>query len=143
MFAPYRSQASAYRNLQLESSVQHASPHQLVSMLFEGATSAIRQGRAAMQAGDPAAKGQALTRAIRIVDEGLKASLDPAGGELAQRLSALYDYAARQLLVASARNDAELLDQVLALIVPLQDAWAAIDPRRAAGAQPPAAGALR
>jgi flagellar protein FliS len=143
MFAPYRSQAAAYRNLQLESSVQQASPHRLVSMLFEGALAAIRQGRTAMEAGDHAAKGQALTRAIRIVDEGLKASLDPAGGDLAQRLSGLYDYIARQLLVASARNDVGLLDQVVALIVPLHEAWLAIDPGRGAAAPRAASGALR
>lgn len=132
MFAPYRSPANAYRNLQLESSVSQASPHRLIAMLFEGALGAIAQGRAAMLDGDPAAKGKALTRAIRIVEEGLKASLDPAGGELTERLSALYDYIGRQLLVASARNDASLLDQVTALIVPLRDAWLAIDPARAA-----------
>ena len=144
MFAPYRSQASAYRNLQMESSVQQASPHRLVSMLFEGAISAIGQGRVAMQAGDHAAKGQALTRAIRIVEEGLKASLDPSGGELAQRLASLYDYIARQLLAASARNDAGLLDELVALIVPLQEAWLAIDPGRGApAARSGAAGALR
>lgn len=138
MFAPYRSPASAYRNLDLESSVQQASPHRLVSMLFDGALTAIRQGRAAMEAGDHAAKGQALTRAIRIVDEGLKASLDPAGGELTQRLSALYDYVARQLLLASARNDVTLLDQVAALIAPLREAWVAIDPERSARPAPAA-----
>ena len=143
MFAPYRSQASAYRNLQLESSVHQASPHRLVSMLFEGAVSAIRQGRRAMLAGDHAAKGQALTRAIRIVDEGLKASLDPSGGEIAQRLASLYDYLARQLLAASARNDAGLLDQVLELILPLQEAWLAIDPDRGDHAARSSAGDLR
>lgn len=129
MFAPRRSQASAYRNLALESSVQQASPHGLVSMLFDGAVSALHEGRAAMAAGDPAAKGRALTRAIRIVDEGLKASLDPSGGELTQRLSALYEYVARQILAASARNDAALLDEAEALLTPLKDAWRAIDPQ--------------
>lgn len=134
MFAPYRSQASAYRNLQLETSVENASPHGLITLLFDGALTAIRQGRAAMQAQDVAAKGLAMTRAIRIVEEGLKASLDPAAGDLSQRLSLLYDYIARQLLVASARNDTALLDQVAGLLTPLRDAWLAIDPARAAQA---------
>ncbi len=134
MFAPYRSQASAYRNLQLETSVENASPHGLITMLFDGALTAIRQGLAAIQAGDAAARGQALTRAIRIVDEGLKASLDPAAGDLSQRLSLLYDYISRQLLVASARNDAVLLEQVAGLLGPLREAWLAIDPVRSAQA---------
>ncbi len=142
MFAPHRPQASTYRNIQLESSVREASPHRLISLLFEGAVAAIRQGTVAMQAGDHAGQGQALTRAIRILDEGLKASLDPAAGELALRLSALYDHAARQLLIASARNDATVLGEVLDLILPLQQSWLAIAPEQRADGTTLAAGAL-
>ena len=74
-----------------------------------------------------AAKGLAITKAIAILDGGLKASLDiKAGGELAERLSGLYDYMLRQLFVANLRNDATTLDEVARLLNELRGAWAQI-----------------
>lgn len=128
MFTSHRRAVSAYRNLQIESSVAQATPHGLIAMLYDGVIGAIRQGEASMSAGDMAAKGQSLTRAIRILDEGLKASLDPAGGEITENLELLYDYSARRLLLASARNDPAILGEVGALLETLRDAWRSIEP---------------
>ncbi len=128
MFAPYRSQASSYRQLAVETSVDDASPHRLIEMLFEGAIASIQRARAAMDAGDLSTKGESITRAIRIVDEGLKASLDSRGGEISERLGALYDYVGRRLLSASARNDVGALDESSALLCELRDAWTGISP---------------
>ena len=69
-----------------------------------------------------------MTRAIAIVDEGLKGCLDPSGGEIAAQLSQLYDYMCRRLLLASLRNDAAGLDEVARLLSELRGAWAKIDP---------------
>jgi flagellar protein FliS len=140
MFAPYRSQASSYRQLAVETSVDGASPHQLIEMLFEGAIASIQRARAAMDAGDLSTKGESITRAIRIVDEGLKASLDARGGEISERLGALYDYVGRRLLSASARNDVGALDESSALLAELRDAWSGISP---APRQPEAAAFAR
>jgi flagellar protein FliS len=131
MFAPYRSHANSYRQLDLETSVGAASPHRLIAMLFDGALAAIARGRAAMQRGDVAARGEAVGRAIRIVDEGLKASLDPRGGQLAANLRDLYDYIGHRLLVASARNDADALEEAARLLATLQSAWLQIAPEAA------------
>jgi flagellar protein FliS len=128
MFAPYRSQASSYRQLDVETSVDGASPHRLIEMLFEAAIASIQRARAAMDAGDLSVKGESITRAIRIVDEGLKASLDARGGEISERLGALYDYVGRRLLSASARNDVSALDESSALLSELRDAWSGISP---------------
>jgi flagellar protein FliS len=131
MFAPYRSHANAYRQLDLETSIGAASPHRLIAMLFDGALAAIARGRSAMQRGDVAARGEAVTRAIRIVDEGLKASLDARGGQLASNLRDLYDYIGHRLLVASARNDEEALEEAARLLSTLQGAWLQIAPETA------------
>jgi flagellar protein FliS len=128
MFAPYRSHARSYRHLDLETSIGAASPHRLIAMLFDGALAAIARGRAAMQRGDVAARGEAVTQAIRIVDEGLKASLDPRAGEIAANLRDLYDYIGHRLLIGSARNDAEALDEAARLVSTLQGAWLQIAP---------------
>ena len=62
-------------------------------MLFDGWMEAVAQARGAMRSGDAVTKGQAIGRAVRIIDEGLRAGLDlQAGGRLAQDLNDLYGY---------------------------------------------------
>lgn len=124
--------AGAYRRVGVETGVSAASPHQLVTMLFDGFGEAIAQARAAMQNGLIEAKCKAITRAVRIVDEGLKASLDvKAGGSLAESLLALYGYLALRLTHANLHNDPAALDECAALIEPVRTAWAAIAPASA------------
>lgn len=78
-------------------------------------------------AGDIAQKGTAITKAIDIILNGLRASLDlEAGGNLAQNLYALYDYMARRLLHANINNDGAALDEVLGLLNEIHSAWIAI-----------------
>ena len=68
---------------------------------------------------------------MRIVDEGLKASLNlNAGGALAADLSALYAYVCQRLLQAQLSNDAAALDECRRLMQPLREAWASIAPAR-------------
>ena len=121
--------ATAYARVGVESGVESADPHRLVLMLFEGALVAIARGRSAMLARDFAAKGEAVSRAIQIVEQGLKASLDEtAGGELARQLHALYDYVGERLLMASVRNQPDGLDEAARLLGELREAWASIAP---------------
>lgn len=134
MFAAYRNPASAYRSLEVETSVDVADPHKLIAMLFDGAISAIQRAAEAIATGDIPAKVEAITRALRIVDEGLKASLDPAAGSLTVRLNDLYVYVSAQLLKGSLHNDAAPLNEACALLVQLRDAWLQIAPARPAAA---------
>ena len=126
-FARPQAHAAAYRQVAVETTVADASPHHLVQMLFDSLVESITQARGAMQEGRVEAKGRAIGRAVRIVDEGLKASLDPAaGGALAGDLADLYAYVTLRLTQANLRNDARALDECQALIQPLRDAWASI-----------------
>jgi len=92
-------------------------------MLFDGAAAAIAQARTALHEGRTAAKGEATGRAIRILDEGLKASLDPRGGELAANLKALYEYMTHRLLAANLSNDDAKYAEVSGMLDQLRDAW--------------------
>ncbi|EEQ02288.1 hypothetical protein yrohd0001_35620 [Yersinia rohdei ATCC 43380] len=113
----------------MESGVMSASPHQLIVMLFDGAQSALVRARILMNQGDIPAKGAALSKAINIIDNGLSAGLDmEKGGELAQNLSALYDYMSRRLLHANLHNDEQAITEVLALLENIADAWRQIGP---------------
>ena len=127
MYSSARKAVDTYAEVGVETGVASADPHRLILMLFDGALAAITAARLAMSRSEVAAKAAAVTKAIAIVDGGLKASLDvAAGGELAQRLSELYDYMLRQLLVANLRNEVTTLDEVSRLLNELRGAWAQI-----------------
>ena len=131
--APRRPQqfANAYRQVGAETGVAGASPHRLIEMLFDGFMDALAQARGAMRSGQLEAKGRAIGRAVRIVDEGLRASLDlEAGGSLAQDLHDLYGYLTMRLTLANVRNDEAGLDECVRLVQPLREAWASIAPQR-------------
>jgi len=83
MFAPFRNPTQAYRQLGTETAVSDANPHRLIDMLFEGASEFIAKADDAIVRRDLATKGESITRAIRIVDEGLNAALDMSAGEVA------------------------------------------------------------
>ena len=79
-----------------------ASPHRLVAMLFDGLIESVTLARGALAAGDHERKGREIGRAVRILEEGLKASLDlRAGGALATDLRDLYAYAVLRLTQAN------------------------------------------
>ena len=115
--------ASVYKRVAVETGVQAADSHRLVGMLFDGLRQAVAAARGAMERGDLVVKGEQIGKAVRIVEEGLKAGLDPAGGEMAQNLRALYAYSVRRLTEANLRNDPSALAEVATLIEPVAQAW--------------------
>lgn len=116
--------AQAYKRVGAESGVDGASAHQLIVLLFDALQQSLNQARGALDRGDVAIKGASIQRAVRILEEGLKAGLDPVrGGDLAQRLRALYDYCIERLTVANLRNDAPALNEVAALVAPVAQGW--------------------
>lgn len=126
--------ANSYAKVGLQSAAMSASPHQLITMLFDGAKTAIVMARHHMANKEIAAKGNAISKAINIIDNGLKVSLDAeaggkAGAELVANLSALYDYISQRLMYANLRNDPSLLDEADRLLDSIGSAWRAIDPR--------------
>jgi len=130
MFSSARKAVNAYAQVGVETGVASADPHKLILMLYDGTLAAICAARLAMKRGEVAAKGAAVSKAIAIIDGGLKASLDvKAGGALAERLAGLYDYMLTRLLAANLRNDIGILDEVARLLDELRGAWAQIGQR--------------
>ena len=127
--------ANAYRQIGVETGVSSASPHHLVLMLYDGFLESVGRARVAMAGGVIDLKCTQISRAVRILEEGLIAGLDmQAGGEIAQNLRNLYSYAVIQLTRSNLRNDPALLNEVERLIRPLRDAWAAIGAKMSHGA---------
>ena len=135
MFGMSRNPAAAYAQVSTDIVVETADPHRLILMLFDGACTAIVMARAHLARKEIAEKGVAISRAIDIIDNGLLASLDiKAGGELAERLAALYRYIVQRLLWANLKNDEAALDECLNLLGEIHSAWAEIAPGKQAAA---------
>ena len=70
---------------------------------------------------------RSVSRAVRIVEEGLKGGLDlQSGGEIAANLSLVYGYVSQRLTMANLQNDDAMLQQCAELIQPLREAWTQI-----------------
>lgn len=131
MFGNSRNAISAYQKVSIDAAVEVADPHRLILLLFEGAQAAISKARVAMEQKQIAAKGEAISKAIDIISNGLKASLDAErGGELAERLDALYEYMVLRLLNANMKNDLKALAEVAGLLEDIHSAWREIDPHQ-------------
>ena len=129
MFGNARLAISAYQKVGVDAAVEVADPHRLILLLFAGAQAAVGNARAAMQDKRTAAKGEAISKAIDIIGNGLKVSLDlEQGGEIAERLDALYDYLVLRLLHANLDNDLPALEEVAALLEEIHGAWREISP---------------
>ncbi|MFT3961077.1 flagellar export chaperone FliS [Propionivibrio sp.] len=129
MFGKSLNPLSAYAEAGIAAKVQAASPHQLILLLFDGAATAIAVARLHIEQNDVAQKGKHISQAIDIISNGLRVSLDmEAGGQLAEQLSALYDYMCRRLIAANIGNDVVALDEVAHLLDEIHSAWKEIAP---------------
>jgi flagellar secretion chaperone FliS len=127
MFGSSQRGVNAYAKVGIETGVAAASPHKLIVMLYEGALVAISMALQHMKNGNIPAKGQSISKAMLIIDSGLRAALDKkAGGEIAESLDSLYEYMGNRLLQANLKNQPEILEEVHRLLSELKGAWDAI-----------------
>lgn len=128
MFGSPQRGVNAYAKVGLETGIAAASPHKLIVMLYDGAIVAVMNAANHMKAGNIEAKGKAISHAIQIIDNGLRASLDKdVGGDIARNLDALYEYMSARLLTANLQNQTEILDEVRGLLTDLRDTWKQIE----------------
>src|SRR5690242_5248905 len=114
---PAQRAINAYVQTGVETAVPEADPHRLIQMLFEGVLAAVAEARAKLKSGDIPGRGQAISKAIAIIEHGLQPSLDLVkGGELALRMDALYAYVLARLLNANLHGNEEGLLEALRLI---------------------------
>ena len=129
MFTPVSHRAAhAYNRVAVDSAIAVASPHALISMLFTALIDSLSRAETAIHEGNVAAKSKAISKAVRILDEGLTGSLNTKGGEIAENLAAVYQFGILELIKANETNDPEAVTRVLGLITPIADSWAAIGP---------------
>jgi flagellar secretion chaperone FliS len=128
MFGNKKAGANVYAQMGLETGVVDASPNRLVVMLYDGALLACRNAVTYMQNKDIQHKGEMISKAILIIDSGLRASLDKkVGGEIAESLDSLYLYMIRRLTSGNIHNNIEHIKEVANLLAELKMAWESIE----------------
>ena len=121
-----RGSLKAYRQVNVESQKAEASPHKVVQLLLGGSIDKLLQAKMAIDSKQVAKKGELLGRTMEIVTH-LKASLDhEQGGEVADNLSALYEYILRRIAEANANQDVTAIDEVIDLLKTVKEGWDAI-----------------
>jgi flagellar protein FliS len=106
--------------------VQSRSPLELVVMLYDGAIRFLEQAGDAMVVNDMATKAQAMSKAMAIIAE-LQSTLNvQEGGEVAAQLDGLYTHITARLIEANVQRERGPIDEAVALLRPLRDAWSQI-----------------
>jgi flagellar secretion chaperone FliS len=133
-----KSSLAAYHTVSVHGGVANADPHGMVQMLMDAAAERLATARGCIERGEIARKASLLHSCVTLIAE-LRGSLNIAeGGPLAQNLSSLYEYMARQLLLANLESDMSKVTEVLGLLNEVRGAWIAIGPEvRKSAPQPP------
>jgi flagellar protein FliS len=125
---PYQKVIDKYKAVDLQTRVEAASPHELISLLFQGAISHITRAIECMKRNQIKEKGEHLSRAIGILD-GLKGSLNmKEGGDVSKNLLAFYNQIQNLLLKGNIQNSEQILIKSKELLDEVHGAWLAIKP---------------
>ncbi len=95
---------------------------QLVVMLYQGATRYLYEAIELVRAERYDRSWQKFDRARRIVTH-LYGTLNPAAGDLSNKLGSLYAYLIDQITVANARHDIEVAENCIQILTTLKDGW--------------------
>lgn len=132
--------SKAYANIGIQTRGAEHDQYELALLMFEAVMENAAGAQGAIQAGNAAAKAQHLHKCVRILQDGLRTSLDlDNGGELASNLANLYDYCILRLTQANAQSDAAAVAEVMELLGPIADAWKQMREQPPATAIAPAA----
>lgn len=121
-----RDPRETYRSVDVASRTGGASPHQLITILYEDALRELRLGALAIEAGDHAAKNARLTKAVALLFA-LEAGLDfGKGAAVAETLSRFYRGCRDAVMRASVESNAALVRDVVANVGEIADSWKSI-----------------
>lgn len=115
---PYK----AYAVEQYKEAAVQTSPGKLVIALYDGAIRFSLLALEAMRRGDVAVQGNNLGRAQNILLH-LNSTLDMSAGAISKELSGIYTYCLQRLLIANAEDRQDYIEEVVALLKPLREAW--------------------
>jgi flagellar protein FliS len=122
----YAAPGARYRDIDVAARIEGATPHGLISIMFEEVLKGIGTIEAAEAARDLARRNAAQARVISLL-HGLESSLDFArGGDIAQNLGRIYREARRLLGPTPGMERPTALAQARDMLATISGAWEAI-----------------
>lgn len=110
-----------------EAAVAGANPVRLVILLYEQAMSDLRHAVAAQLKGEIEERTREINHAIQVVGH-LQATLDrEQGGKVAAILERFYEQVRCGLVEAQCKQSASLLEQQIAHLLQVHEAWCAVE----------------
>ncbi|MBD2868418.1 flagellar export chaperone FliS [Paenibacillus arenilitoris] len=109
------------RNKYLQTTVQTATPQQLLIMLYDGAIRFCRQGIEAIRGGNYAAANTSFLRTQDIINEFI-ITIDRTS-PISESLIYLYEYFNTRLVEANMKKNVEPAEEVLGHLVELKETW--------------------
>jgi flagellar secretion chaperone FliS len=122
--------AAQYRAVSNRGLVAEASPTRLVQIMYEEVLTQLIIAQGCMTRisnnlplNEIVAKGKAMGKAIRLINQ-LNGTLDmERGGEIAANLRSLYVYMLARLTLANATLDASIVGEVITLVRKVKSGW--------------------
>jgi len=118
----------AYRNADREAAAESNEPHALISVLLTELLRHIRKyvGCVTLPAPDRKQESEHLAKSLILI-YGLQSSLNfEQGGQIADNLFRLYEYARQQLLKASRTKNTDGLEAAIKALEDINEAWTQI-----------------
>lgn len=113
---------NAYASTERETAVSSARPVDLVVLVFQRVLDHLRHGRQMMQQQQDSAVP--LTKALQLINAGLQACLDrQQGGDIADNLGHLYEWASKEIMLARIKRDSERITAVIEVLTTVSSAW--------------------
>ena len=114
----------SYQNLQTETAVHAATPGELIVLVYDRILEHLHHASTLISNQEDSAVP--TQKALDLISDGLVAALDhERGGEVANNLAALYDWAIRTTLRGRLRRDPSLIEDVIRVLSSLREAWVA------------------
>lgn len=123
MYASKFQGQKAYAQINISSEVEHATPHRLISMLFEGVLKQLAIAKGAISREDIPGKCVAIGKAIAIVGELQNSLADTDTNEVSKNLMNLYDYVLREMLTANLQSSSDKLNEVALILGEIKQGW--------------------
>jgi flagellar secretion chaperone FliS len=127
--AGYAAAKARYNTIDLASRVEGATPHQLISVLYDEVRKALDTLAVGLSANGTLSRAGAIERKSRVnaILLSLEGCLDHTqGGELAQGLAAIYREARRLADAGAIGHDPKPIIQAREMIAEIAEAWARI-----------------
>ena len=131
-----RTASEQYTSVNAQTGIVDADPHRLIQMLYTGALEQIAVAKGCIQRNEIAGKGEAISKAIGIVN-GLAGSVnhEVESEGLGDRLASLYEFVNSKLTEANINSDENALDEAVPVLKELQAGWNDIRPEVLAQSQ--------